>query len=117
MYAISLLKGVVVVLGKSEGPPKCLAPCSTDVHRLARATVVSILEKESHRRINTELRNEVFIAQTMENVGVKSVCLPEHLGPLLRTICSVIMCSSECADFWGRKPCNRPERIQHAQMG
>jgi hypothetical protein len=118
MYAISALKGVVVVLGKSEGPHKCSAPCSTDVHRLARAIVVSILEKESHRQHNMEMRNEVvFIAETMENLGAESVGLLEHLGPLLRTVCSVRMCSSKCANFWGMEPRNRPERIQHAPMG
>jgi hypothetical protein len=35
-YAISLLKHVVVVLSKSEGPQKWLAPCGSDVHRVAR---------------------------------------------------------------------------------
>jgi hypothetical protein len=34
MYAISLLKHVV--LSKSEGPQKRLAPCGADVHRVAR---------------------------------------------------------------------------------
>jgi hypothetical protein len=86
-------------------------------YRCARATVVSIREKESHRQNNMEMRNEVLLAQTVENLGATSVCLLEHLGPLLRTVCSVRMCSSNCADFWGRKPCNRPERIQHAPMG
>jgi hypothetical protein len=50
MYAISLLKYVVVVLSKSEAPQKWLAPCSTDVHRVARTIDVCILEKESHRQ-------------------------------------------------------------------
>jgi hypothetical protein len=50
MYAISWLKHVVVVLSKSEGPQKWLAPCGTDVHRIARIIDVSILEKDSHRQ-------------------------------------------------------------------
>jgi hypothetical protein len=33
MYAISSLKHVVVVLSKSEGPQKWLAPCGTDVRQ------------------------------------------------------------------------------------
>jgi hypothetical protein len=48
MHAISLLDHVVVMLSKSEGPQKWLAPCRTDVHRVARAIDVCILEKESH---------------------------------------------------------------------
>jgi hypothetical protein len=50
MYAISLLKYVVVVLSKSEAPQKCLAPCGADEHRVARTIDVCILEKESHRQ-------------------------------------------------------------------
>jgi hypothetical protein len=46
-YAMRLLKHV---LSKSEGPQKWLAPCSTDVHRVARTIDVWILEKESHRQ-------------------------------------------------------------------
>jgi hypothetical protein len=34
IYAIRLLKHVVVVLSKSEGPQKRLAPCGADVHRI-----------------------------------------------------------------------------------
>jgi hypothetical protein len=49
MYAISLLKLVVVVLSKSGGPQKWLAPCGTDVHRVAHTLDVSILQKDSHR--------------------------------------------------------------------
>jgi hypothetical protein len=49
MYAISLLKNGVV-LSKSEGPQKWLAPCSTDVHSVARTADVCILEKESYRQ-------------------------------------------------------------------
>jgi hypothetical protein len=49
MYAISLLKHVVV-LSKSEGPQKWLAPSGTDVHRVARTIDVSILQKDSHRQ-------------------------------------------------------------------
>jgi hypothetical protein len=86
MYAISLLKHVVVVvLSKSEGPQKWLAPCGTDVHRVACTIDVSILEKESHRQNNMIMRNEVLIAQNMENLGAKSVCLNEQLRPSLRT--------------------------------
>jgi hypothetical protein len=48
MYAISL--HVVVVLSKSEGPQKWLAPCGEDVHRVARIIDVCILEKKSHRQ-------------------------------------------------------------------
>jgi hypothetical protein len=62
MYAISLLKHVVVVvLSKSEGPQKWLAPCGTDVHRLALTIDVSILEKEAHRQHNMTIVNEVLI--------------------------------------------------------
>jgi hypothetical protein len=48
MYAISLPKHVV--LSKSEGQQKWMAPCGTDVHRVARTIDVSILEKDSHRQ-------------------------------------------------------------------
>jgi hypothetical protein len=61
MYAISWLKHVVV-LSKSEGPQKWLAPCSTDVHRVARTIDVTILEKDSHRQNKLIMRNEVLIA-------------------------------------------------------
>jgi hypothetical protein len=50
MYAISWLKHAVVVLSKSEGPQKWLAPCGTDVHRVACTIDVSVLEKDSHRQ-------------------------------------------------------------------
>jgi hypothetical protein len=50
MYAISLLRHLVVVLSKSEGPQKWLAPCGTDVHRVAHTIDVCILEKDSHRQ-------------------------------------------------------------------
>jgi hypothetical protein len=50
MHAISLLTHVFVVLNKSEGPQKWLAPCGTDVHRVARTIDVCILEQESHRQ-------------------------------------------------------------------
>jgi hypothetical protein len=50
MYAISLLKHVVVVLSKSEGPQKWWAPCGTDVHRVARIIDVCIIEQEFHRQ-------------------------------------------------------------------
>jgi hypothetical protein len=86
MYAISLLKHVVVVvLSKSEGPQKWLAPCGTDVHRAARTIDVSILEKESHRQNNMIMRNVVLVAQSMQNFGAKSVCLLEQLRPIFRT--------------------------------
>jgi hypothetical protein len=49
MYAISLPKHVVL-LSKSEGPQKWLAPCGTDVHRVSRTIDACILEKESHRQ-------------------------------------------------------------------
>jgi hypothetical protein len=52
LYAISLLKHVVVVLSKSEGPQKWLAPCGTGMHRVARTIDVCILEKDSHRQTN-----------------------------------------------------------------
>jgi RNA polymerase-interacting CarD/CdnL/TRCF family regulator len=84
MYAISLLK-YVVVLSKSEGPQKWLAPCCTDVHRVAHTIDVSILDKESYRQNNMIMQNEVLIAQNMENLGAKSVSLLEQLRPLLRT--------------------------------
>jgi hypothetical protein len=85
MYAISLLEHVVVVLSKSEGQQKWLAPCGIDVHRVARTIDVSILEKDSHRQHKIIMRNEVLIAQNMQNFGAISVCLPEQLRPLLRT--------------------------------
>jgi hypothetical protein len=50
MYAISLLKDVVVVLNKSEFPQNWLALSSTGVHRVARAFDDCILEKGSHRQ-------------------------------------------------------------------
>jgi hypothetical protein len=54
MYALSLLKHVVVVavvlLRKSGSPQQWLAPCGTDVTRVSRAIDVCILEKESHRQ-------------------------------------------------------------------
>jgi hypothetical protein len=50
MYAMSLLKLVVDVLSKSEGSQNWLAPCGTDVHRVARTIDVCILEQESHRQ-------------------------------------------------------------------
>jgi hypothetical protein len=49
MYAISLLKHVLV-LSKSQGTQKWLAPCGIDVHRVARTIGVCILEKESQRQ-------------------------------------------------------------------
>jgi hypothetical protein len=50
LHAVGLLKHVAVVLSKSEGPQKWLAPCGTDVHRVARTIGVCILEQESHRQ-------------------------------------------------------------------
>jgi hypothetical protein len=41
---------VVVVLSKSEGPQKWLASCGADVHKVARAIGVCILEKDSNRQ-------------------------------------------------------------------
>jgi hypothetical protein len=58
MYAISLLKHVVFVLSKSEGPQKWLAPCGADVHRVARTIDASILEKDSHRQNRMIVQNE-----------------------------------------------------------
>jgi hypothetical protein len=55
MCEISLLKYVAVVLSKSEGLQKWLAPCCTDVHRVARTIDVCILEQESHRQTNIML--------------------------------------------------------------
>jgi hypothetical protein len=66
MYAISWLKRVVDVLSKSEAPQKWLAPCRTDVHRVARTIDVSILEKESYRQNNMIMRNEVFGAPNIK---------------------------------------------------
>jgi hypothetical protein len=48
MYAISVLKRVVV-LSKSEGLKKRLAPRGTDVHRFAHTIDVCMLEKESQQ--------------------------------------------------------------------
>jgi hypothetical protein len=80
MYAISLLKHVVVVLSKSEGPQKWLAPCGTDVHRVVRTIDVSILEKHSHWQNKMIMRNEVLRAQNMENFGALSVFLLSNFG-------------------------------------
>jgi hypothetical protein len=85
MHAISLLKHVVVMLGKSEGPWKWLAPCGTDVHRVAGTIDVSILEKDSHRQNKMIMRNEVLRAQKIKKLGALSVCLLKQLRPLLRT--------------------------------
>jgi hypothetical protein len=85
VYAISWLRHVLVVLSKSEGPQKWLAPCSTDVHRVARTIDISILEKDSHRQNKIIMRNEVLLAQNMEILGAISLCLLEQLRPLLRT--------------------------------
>jgi hypothetical protein len=49
MHAISLLKHVVV-LSKSEDLQKWLAPCGTDVHRVARTIDVCILGQIPHRQ-------------------------------------------------------------------
>jgi hypothetical protein len=59
MYAICLLKHVVV-LSKYEGLQKWLAPFGTDVHRVARAIDVCILEQESHRQTKMMMKNRVF---------------------------------------------------------
>jgi hypothetical protein len=80
-----LLNHVVVVLSKSEGPQKWLAPSGTDVHRVARPIDVSILKKESHRQKHMVMQNDVSIAQNMAKFSPKSVCLLEQLRPLLRT--------------------------------
>jgi hypothetical protein len=85
MHAISWLKHVVVVLSKSEGLQNWLAPCGTDVHRVARTIDVFILEKLSHRQNKMIMQNEVLIAQNMENLGAISLCLLEQLRPFLRT--------------------------------
>jgi hypothetical protein len=47
--AISLLNHVAV-LSKSDSLQKWLAPCSTDVHRVARTIDACILEQEPHRQ-------------------------------------------------------------------
>jgi hypothetical protein len=49
MYAISMLRGVVV-MRQSEGPQNWLAPCGADVHSVGRAIDACILEKEPHRQ-------------------------------------------------------------------
>jgi tetrahydrodipicolinate N-succinyltransferase len=84
IYAFTWLKHVVV-LSKSECLQKWLAACGTDVHRVARTIDVSILEKDSHRQNEIIMRSEVLIAQNMENLGARSLCLLEQLRPLLRT--------------------------------
>jgi hypothetical protein len=89
IYAFSWLKHVVVVLRKSEGTQKWLAPCGTDVHRVALTIDVSILEKDSHSQNKITMQNEVLIAQNMENLGAISLCLLEQLRPSLRTLTSV----------------------------
>jgi hypothetical protein len=60
MYAIRLLKHAFVVLSKSEGPKRWLAPCGTDVYRVARTIDVCILEQESHRQTTMITGNRVF---------------------------------------------------------
>jgi hypothetical protein len=52
MYAIRLLKHVVVVLSNSEGPQKWLASCGADVHRVAGAIDVFLLQQEPRRLKN-----------------------------------------------------------------
>jgi hypothetical protein len=59
MYAIRLLKHAVVVLSKSEGPQKWLASCGADVHRVAGAIDVFLLQQEP-RRLKMTMRNGVF---------------------------------------------------------
>jgi hypothetical protein len=49
MYAIRLHKRVVM-LSKSEGPQKWLAPYGTDVQRVACTIDVCVLERKSHRQ-------------------------------------------------------------------
>jgi hypothetical protein len=49
MYAVSLLKHVVVVLSKSEDLQKWVTPCCADVHSVARTIDVCIFKKDSHR--------------------------------------------------------------------
>jgi hypothetical protein len=73
----------VVLLSKSEGSQKWLAPCCTDVHRDARTIDVCILELESHRQTKMTMSNGELKAQNMENLGVMSPRLHEQLGPLL----------------------------------
>jgi hypothetical protein len=85
MHAFSWLKHVVLVLSKPEGPQKWLAPCGTDVHRVARTIDVSILEKDSHRQNKIIMQNEILIPQNMENLGAIYLCLLEQLKPFLRT--------------------------------
>jgi hypothetical protein len=49
MYGVSLLKHAVV-LSKCEGLQKWLAPCGTDVHRVAQTSDVCILEQKAARQ-------------------------------------------------------------------
>jgi hypothetical protein len=84
MYAISLLKQVVVVLCKSEGLQKWLTPCGTDMHRVARTINDCFLKKDSHSIKLKIMRTEVLRAQEMENLGAISVCLLEQLRPSWR---------------------------------
>jgi hypothetical protein len=84
IYGFSWLQHVVVVLRKSEGSQKWLAPCGTDVHRVARTIDVSILEKDSHRQNNIIMRKEVLIAKNMEILGAISLGVLEQLRPFLR---------------------------------
>jgi hypothetical protein len=81
MYAINLLKHLVVVLSKSESPQKWLAPCGTDVHIVARTFDVCILDQESHRQSKMVMGIGVLRAQHSENLGAISVCLLEQLSP------------------------------------
>jgi hypothetical protein len=77
MHAIRLPKHVV--LSKSEGPLKWLAPCGTDVHRVARTIDACILEQESYKQTKMIMRNGVLRTQKMKNLGAISVCLLEQL--------------------------------------
>jgi hypothetical protein len=52
MYAISVLKHVVVGLGKSEGRQKWLAPCGTDPDKMCTELLVLLISL-SLRRILT----------------------------------------------------------------
>jgi hypothetical protein len=76
MYAVSLLEHVGVVLSKSEGQQKWLAPCTTDVSRcVARTIDVCILEKESHRQTKMVMSMSCGIKSTKHGNFGRNICL------------------------------------------
>jgi hypothetical protein len=76
-----------------------------------RQETVEVSEELQHHRFIV-VRNGLHLRQAN---GMFMAIAPRRRNT--RTACSVRMCSSKCANVWGMKPCNRPENIQHAQLG